>query len=232
VECFGGSGHEKAASAVIKDGDVQSIQDQIRTEIQKRVDKPSLIRDIMSFPVKTVYPETTMEDVGKILLKYGHTGVPVVDHGRLVGVISRRDVDKALKHGLQHAPVKGFMTRDVVTVGPDLGWEEVQKLMVLHDIGRLPVVENGELVGIVSRSDVLRLIYGGAVPTTSLLARERSLARREDTIKLINQLPTEIKVVLDIIKETAGDWIIQFIWLEVCQGFAVGSPDNRFGPRR
>lgn len=204
VECFGGSGHEKAASAVIKDGDVQSIQDQIRTEIQKRVDKPSLIRDIMSFPVKTVYPETTMEDVGKILLKYGHTGVPVVDHGRLVGVISRRDVDKALKHGLQHAPVKGFMTRDVVTVGPDLGWEEVQKLMVLHDIGRLPVVENGELVGIVSRSDVLRLIYGRAVPTTSLLARERSLARREDTIKLINQLPTEIKVVLDIIKETAG----------------------------
>lgn len=204
AEAFGGSGHEKAASAVIKDGDVQSIQAQVRTEIQKRAAKPSLIRDIMSFPVKTVYPETTMEDVGKILLKYGHTGVPVVDQGRLAGVISRRDVDKALKHGLQHAPVKGFMTRDVVTVGPDLGWEEVQRLMVLHDIGRIPVVENGELVGIVSRSDVLRLIYGRAVPTTSLLARERSLARREDTLKLIDQLPAEIRAVFNTIKETAA----------------------------
>ncbi|RNC28737.1 MAG: Multifunctional CCA protein [Candidatus Dichloromethanomonas elyunquensis] len=204
VGVFGGSGHEKAASAVIKEGDLHEVMGRLREEIQKRMARPSQIRDIMSFPVKTVYPDTTMEEVGKILLKYGHTGVPVVENDMLVGIISRRDVDKALKHGLQHAPAKGFMTKDVVTVNPDLAWEEVQKLMVFHDIGRLPVVENGHLVGIVSRSDILRLIYGRAVPTTSLLARERSLARREDTLALINNLPEDLKSALIIIKDVAA----------------------------
>ncbi len=205
VEIFGGSGHEKAASAVIKDGDIQVILDNIREEIRKRVESPSLVKDIMSFPVKTVSPETTMQEVGKTLLKYGHTGVPVVMNDQLVGVISRRDVDKALKHGLQHAPVKGFMTKDAITVKPDLSWEEVQRLMVVHDIGRLPVVEDGQLVGIVSRSDVLRLIYGRAVPTTSHLVRERSQARREDTLELLEQLPGELKKVIIAIKEAAAE---------------------------
>ncbi|NLI90880.1 MAG: CBS domain-containing protein [Peptococcaceae bacterium] len=206
VEIFGGSGHEKAASAVVKERDIQDVIRQIREEIRKRIEKPSLIRDIMSFPVKTVFPDMTMEEVGKILLKYGHTGVPVVDNDdRLVGIISRRDVDKALKHGLQHAPAKGFMTKDVVTVSPDLSWEEVQKKMVLHDIGRLPVVENGQLVGIVSRSDILRLIYGRAVPTTTMLARERSMARREEILALINKLPEEIKTALETIKDVSAE---------------------------
>ncbi len=189
----------------MKEKDVHEVISLLKNEIQKRVEKPNLIRDIMSFPVKTVFPDTTMEEVGNILLRYGHTGVPVVEQGQLVGVISRRDVDKALKHGLQHAPVKGFMTKDVVTVHPDLGWEEVQKLMVLYDIGRIPVVEDGQLVGIVSRSDVLRLIYGGAVPTTSDLARERSLARREDTLSLIDQLPGDIKHILGRVREVASE---------------------------
>lgn len=203
VQVFGGAGHEKAASAVIKASDVHSIIARLKDEILQRVEKPNLVRDIMSFPVKTVFPDTTMEEVSEILLKYGHTGVPVVEDETLVGVISRRDVDKALKHGLQHAPVKGFMTKEVVSVSPDLSWEEVQEKMVLHDIGRLPVVENGGLVGIVSRSDVLRLVYGSAIPTTSELARERSLARREDILALIDQLPAEMRHLLEVVREVA-----------------------------
>jgi tRNA nucleotidyltransferase (CCA-adding enzyme) len=204
VGIFGGAGHEKAASAVVKDREISDVLNDLREEIRQRVERPSLIRDIMSYPVKTVFPDTTMAEAGKILLKYGHTGVPVVEGDQLAGIISRRDVDKALKHGLKHAPVKGFMTKDVVTVNPDLYWEEAQKLMVLHDIGRLPVVENGRLAGIVSRSDILRLIYGRAVPTTNLLARERSMARREDTLALIDRLPGEVKAVLAVIKEAAA----------------------------
>lgn len=203
VQCFGGSGHEKAASAVLKDGNISSVINRLKVEILKRLEKPSLVKDIMSFPVKTVFPDTTMEEISKVLLKYGHTGVPVVENNTLVGVISRRDVDKALKHGLRHAPVKGFMTKEVVSVSPDQSWEEVQEIMVLHDIGRLPVVENGRLVGIVSRSDVLRLVYGSAVPTTSELVRERSLARREDILVLISQLPFEMQKLLKTIREVA-----------------------------
>lgn len=204
VQAFGGSGHAKAASAVIKGSDLPTVISRLKDEILSRVEKPGLVRDIMSYPVKTVFPDTSISEVGQLLLKYGHTGVPVVEDEKLAGVISRRDVDKALKHGLDHAPVKGFMTREVVSVDSDQSWEEAQKLMILHDIGRLPVVENGRLVGIISRSDVLPLVYGSVLPTSDELARERSMARREEILNLIDQLPESIKRVLNVIREAAS----------------------------
>ena len=51
----------------------------------------------------TSHPEATMEEVGQAMLRYGHGGLPVLDDGCLVGIISRRDVDKSIHHGLAHA---------------------------------------------------------------------------------------------------------------------------------
>ena len=214
IQLFGGAGHERAASATIKDAELPDILKQLRSAIQSRAKRPHLVRDIMSFPVKTVSPETRLGEVEQILLRYGHTGVPVTDNKNLVGIISRRDVDKAIKHGLKHAPVKGFMTTKVATVDADVPWDEVQRLMVQHDIGRLPVVEEGNLVGIVSRSDVLRLVHGGSVPIETQLARERSAAIRQDILDLIEQLPQEVQVLLEAVRDTAEE--------EECSVYIVG----------
>ncbi|SHI16791.1 CBS domain-containing protein [Desulfosporosinus lacus] len=214
VQLFGGAGHERAASATIKDAELPDILKQLRSAIQSRAKRPHLVRDIMSFPVKTVSPETRLGEVEQILLRYGHTGVPVTEDKNLVGIISRRDVDKAIKHGLQHAPVKGFMTTKVATVEADVPWDEVQRLMVQHDIGRLPVVEDGNLVGIVSRSDVLRLVHGGSVPIETQLARERSIAMRQDILDLIERLPKEVQNLLEAVSETAEE--------EECSVYIVG----------
>jgi len=204
VEVFGGAGHTKAASAVVREGEIKPILERLKTEIRLRVEKPHQIRDIMSYPVKTIFPETTIQEAANTLLRYGHTGVPVIKDNRLAGVISRRDIDKALKHGLQHAPVKGFMTKEVITVSPGQSWEEVQKLMVLHDIGRVPVLDQGELVGIVSRSDVLSLVYRSVVPTTADLVRQRGIARQEETLAQIRKLPECQLTVLEKAKEVAS----------------------------
>ena len=98
------------------------------------------------------------------MLRHGHTGMPVVDDDRMVGVISRRDVDKAILHNLGHAPVKGFMTTNVLSVGPDTSLAELQSMMVEHDIGRLPVIRQGAIIGIVSRTDILRTLHGHDYP--------------------------------------------------------------------
>ncbi|WP_434511922.1 CBS domain-containing protein [Desulfitobacterium sp. AusDCA] len=196
AQAFGGAGHAKAASATIKNMSVQEIVIKLQQEIKNRARSPHLVRDIMSYPVKTVNPETKLSEVEQILLRYGHTGVPVVEENTLVGIISRRDVEKGLKHGLEHAPVKGFMTKAVITVDANASWEEVQRLMVQHDIGRIPVIENAQLVGIVSRSDVLRLIYGSSVATETHLTRDRSLAMRQDILDLLENLPEEIKKLI------------------------------------
>ena len=205
VQLFGGAGHERAASATIKDAELSDVLKQLRLAIQSRAKRPHLVRDMMSFPVKTVSPETRLGEVERILLRYGHTGVPVTEDKSLVGIISRRDVDKAIKHGLKHAPVKGFMTTKVATVDVDAPWDEVQRLMVQHDIGRLPVVEDGNLVGIVSRSDVLRLVHGGSVPIEMQLVRERSAAMRQDILDLIERLPEEVQNLLEAVRDTAGE---------------------------
>lgn len=203
AQAFGGAGHNRAASATLKNASLDDIIKRLKTEVKNRSQRPQAIKDIMSYPVKTVHPETKLTEVQQILLKYGHTGVPVEQDKKLVGIISRRDVDKALKHGLEHAPVKGFMTKDVITVEARASWEEVQHLMVHYDIGRLPVLEEGQIVGIVSRSDILRLVHGSAVPTEVELMRDRSQAMREDILQLLHDLPKEINKLLSSVQRVA-----------------------------
>lgn len=114
----------------------------------------------MSSPVRTIRPDTTIEQAQRILFRYGHSGLSVVDEkDRLVGIVSRRDLDLALHHGFSDAPVKAYMTRNLKTITPDTPLSDIETLMVIYDLGRLPVVENGQLVGIVTRTDVLRQLY-------------------------------------------------------------------------
>ncbi|MHB1043181.1 MAG: CBS domain-containing protein [Eubacteriales bacterium] len=157
---LGGGGHAAAASATVKKVKVAEVAEILLASIRSRVRPPVTAAEIMSSPVKTVTPETLIEDAGSVMLRYGHTGLPVIKDGRVAGVISRRDVEKATHHGLGHAPVKGFMTSVPITVTPDTPASAVRELMIENDVGRLPVIKDGKLVGIVSRTDVLRTLHG------------------------------------------------------------------------
>ena len=160
VAQFGGGGHTRAASASIKNGNYLEIMETIKNLVTETL-KPSIYaKDIMSNPVKTVSSDTKIEEVAKIILRYGHTGLPVVKDGELIGIISRRDVDKATHHGLGHAPVKGFMSKNVITISQETSIEEIKNIMIEQDVGRLPVIEDGKIIGIVSRTDVLNYLHG------------------------------------------------------------------------
>ncbi|SHG98164.1 tRNA nucleotidyltransferase (CCA-adding enzyme) [Thermosyntropha lipolytica DSM 11003] len=166
---WGGRGHEKAASTVVKGKSVEEMLLLLEQRLKDSVLPGLTARDIMSSPVKTIPLTFTMEEAGKVMLRYGHTGMPVVDGDKMVGVISRRDVDKARMHNLGHAPVKAFMTTGVKWVTPDTPVAQVQKIMVENDIGRLPVIENGRLIGIVSRTDILRVLHGDEYPEDHMI---------------------------------------------------------------
>ena len=157
---FMGGGHKAAASATVKHAEVNEIAEKLVLTIQDKVKPPLAASDIMSSPVKTVHKGMSMTEAGQVMLRYGHSGLPVVEGDKLVGVISRRDVEKAGHHGLGHAPVKGFMTTNVIRVSSNMPVSEVQEIMIENDIGRVPVVQDGRLVGLVSRTDVLRTLHG------------------------------------------------------------------------
>jgi len=157
---WGGGGHPRAASANLHQVDPQATLDELVQQFKAQLPQPLTARELMSSPVRTVRPDITIDEAQRILLRYGHSGLSVVEaDGTLVGVISRRDIDIALHHGFSHAPVKGYMTSNLRTITPDTLLPEIEDLMVTYDIGRLPVLDRGQLVGIVTRTDVLRQLH-------------------------------------------------------------------------
>lgn len=156
---LGGGGRPEAASALVKGARPEGVEAWIRELLAQNGHASVQIFDIMSFPVFTVGPDETVEAVHTQLRERGHTGAPVMDGEKLVGVISVRDLVKLERPTQRSAPVKAFMKRDVITIDPEASISTALRLMVKHDIGRLPVLEEGRLVGIVTRSDLMLYYY-------------------------------------------------------------------------
>jgi tRNA nucleotidyltransferase (CCA-adding enzyme) len=206
LQGLGGRGHAKAASAIVKDIDLERIIEKILKEAECRAKPGLLARDIMSTPVKTLAGDISMEEAGKIMLRYGHTGMPVVEGERMIGMISRRDVEKAKIHELAHAPVKGFMTSGVLTASPDTPVNEIQKVMVEYDIGRLPIVEDGRIYGIVSRTDILRTLHGDQYPEDHAVLYSAAPLEQENCLELMqDRLPARILSTLRLAGQVAEE---------------------------
>lgn len=159
MHTLGGGGHIAAGSAVIKSGNPDEIEKRIITMIRGNQISSVLVGDLMSFPVFSVSPDILMEDVAQLLRKKGCTGVPVVENDEMVGIISRRDFKRLKKNKQIKSPVKAFMNRACITITPDQSPVDAARLMVKHDIGRLPVVQDGKVIGIITRSDTMRYFY-------------------------------------------------------------------------
>jgi len=159
MKALGGGGHPGAGSALLKSVSPDAVEELILSLISGNQISSIQISDIMSFPVVTVGADTTMQKTASILRDKGCTGVPVVDNDVLVGIISRRDFRKIRKESNLKSPVKAYMSRNLVTIEPGKSPMEASRLMVRHDVGRLPVVEDGRVIGIVTRSDAMLYFY-------------------------------------------------------------------------
>jgi tRNA nucleotidyltransferase (CCA-adding enzyme) len=157
-EAFGGGGHSSAGSARVKDADVATLRFRILELLDRILPRPLTAWDIMSFPVRAVTEDATVQEANAAMARYGHGGLVVYDRNRaLAGVITRKDTDRAVQHRLARQPVRRFMSRPVVTVTSDASLEDLRRTLVGRNIGRLPVVsDSGEVIGVVTRNDVIR----------------------------------------------------------------------------
>ena len=154
---FGGGGHSKAAAALVKGTDLDHIRTRLLQALEQEIEPPTLVREIMSTNVHTLDLNISVRDAAQLMRRYGHEGFPVVEGERLVGILTRRDVDRALHHRLGDMPVRNFLHTGPVYVRPQDSVDEVQRVMIEQDLGQVPVVEDGRFVGLVTRTDVIKL---------------------------------------------------------------------------
>lgn len=117
------------------------------------------VREIMTREPSTLAPASTIGEAATIMRQDDCGSVPIVDGGRLVGIITDRDIVVRVLAGGKDPKttrVSDAMTADPVTVGPDSSVDDAQKVMAEHQVRRLPVVEDGRLVGLVVIGQVAR----------------------------------------------------------------------------
>jgi len=126
------------------------------------------VSDLMTRRVVAATPEASCKEIDKKLLSGYFSGMPVVDKaGKVVGVVSEFDLIKAMKDqlGIANGTTADIMTKDPICLDENATVEEAVTLMTKHHFIRLPVVSDGKLVGVVSRSDILRAFVSDSFVT-------------------------------------------------------------------
>ncbi|MDY7040774.1 MAG: CBS domain-containing protein [Chloroflexota bacterium] len=154
---FGGGGHSRAAAALIRGQTLAEVKDRLLTLLEAHIQPVVTVGQIMSHGVHTLSPSNSIARAEEEAQRWGHEGFPVVDGERIVGVLTRREIDKALHHGLGNAAVSTYMHKGEVYVTPEDSVKHLQRVMMEHGLGQVPVVEDGVVTGIVTRTDLIEL---------------------------------------------------------------------------
>jgi acetoin utilization protein AcuB len=132
-----------------------------------------LVKDWMTCDPVTITSQTTLPEAHRLMKEQSIRHLPVVDNGKLVGIVTRGDIRAAepsdvtslsvfeLHYLLAKLSAKQFMTRDPVTVMPLTTIDHAAQIMLENKIGGLPVIERGKLVGIITESDIFRMLVLG-----------------------------------------------------------------------
>ncbi len=156
---LGGGGHAQAASAILR-AELGEARKLVISALEQAPQEPRRARDVMSTPPRSVEPEHSVRDAMALCQRHGQSGVFVTEGGHVVGSVSREDLDKAIAHGLAHAPVRGVMSGRAATTTEDATLSELRVLVTDAEDGRVAVVRDAELVGVVARVDLLRALEG------------------------------------------------------------------------
>jgi tRNA nucleotidyltransferase (CCA-adding enzyme) len=200
---FGGGGHKTASAAKITgELDEKTAFYRVKRICEEEIIPPPTVTSIMSQPVKNIDPETTVGEAQKYFHRFGHSGLPVVNNDRIIGIITRRDLDKVPLE-FYDKQVKRFMTSNIITIDPQASIVEARRLMMKRSVGRLPVVAEGKVVGIVTRSDVLKASFWHRGQDIGLYPPPTKLEKTQ-TKELFSRLPSNIKEMLVIFTDIAN----------------------------
>jgi len=177
---FDGGGHKRAAAALIRRRPLLAVREELLRLLPELVQPGATVAQVMSLGVQVLSPQETVADAAERMRRTGHEGYPVVADGDVIGLLTRRAVDRALQFKMAGAPVTQVMDAGSVTVESHDSLARLQQTMIQSGWGQIPVVKDGQLVGVATRTDLIAL--WGAPPQP---------ARRDDVIALLEQALSE-----------------------------------------
>jgi tRNA nucleotidyltransferase (CCA-adding enzyme) len=206
---FGGGGHASAAAATIKNMTLIEAEEKLVHLLHRYIRPRAIAGEIMSSPVIKVTPDVSINMAHDLLTRYNITVLPVVspepDNGdgqppAILGLISRRVVEKAIFHKLGYLPVSDYMTTEIATLPTTATLADIQELIIGHRQRLIPVVEKDRIVGVITRTDLLNLLVNDPahLPRNLLHEEEQpsTTRTRNLTSLMVEQLDRNIMVLL------------------------------------
>ncbi len=207
---FGGGGHKRASSALIREEGRSNanITEARLSEVTRRVIEtipqivtPSIkVSQMMSKNPLTLSPEISAVDAAELMKRYGFEGYPVVENKQLVGLLTRRNVDRAIAHKLNKT-AGDLMTAGSVSVYPDDPISKLKDRMATSGWGQVPVLDpdSNEIIGIVTRTDLI-----------STLNDDEELPTQNEIAGMLSEaLPPARQALLHAVADEAYDQGVQ-----------------------
>ncbi len=206
---FGGGGHKRAASALIradrhlsqaeKETQLKQVFDEMIAMLPEQVKPLITVRQIMSKKPLLLSPDMAAKDAAQLMQRYSFEGYPVVADGKILGLLNRRSVERALAHELD-VSVASLMDAGNIYIFPDDSLQKLQEVMSRTRWGQIPVVDpqSGNILGIVTRTDLIKT-----------LGEASDLPRRSDIITRLGQaVPPARLALIKAIAKQAHDAIV------------------------
>jgi tRNA nucleotidyltransferase (CCA-adding enzyme) len=185
---FNGGGHARASAALIKPASVPGVEPnhnpleqvyrQLIDILPGYVYPPVMISQIMSRDPHTISPKTSAQEAAQLMQRYGYEGFPVVQDEKLIGLLTRRAVDRANSHKI-NINAERLMESGVVSVCPGDSIDHLQEIMVSSGWGQIPVIdlETHKVIGIVTRTDLIKTLTNQAISPS-----QQNLAGKLETV--------------------------------------------------
>ena len=206
LEEFGGGGHPTAASATIKEQPLEVIEERLTGLLRSFAKPGKFASDIMTRPVITIGDDIIIDTAEDDMTRYGVNVLPVQSDGKYAGIITREEVEKAIFHGFKNKSVVDFMTTDAETATRYTPVREVETVMIEKNQRFMPVVEDGEIKGAITRTDILRSMYEDYLRRSMIKesrTEERVSVKKNLASMMKNRFPSEIYDKLKLAGKTA-----------------------------
>ncbi len=195
---FGGGGHGYAASATIKDKTLSQVRDELLALLYSHINPQLVAATLMSKPPVVIESDRSMSEATEVMTRFGLKGMPVVAPGtmRCVGLMERKITDKALSHGLGDAAVGVYMLADFARVAPEADLYQVMEIIIGKRQRLLPVISGDELLGVVTRTDLVNQMVDQAARISEVVLPDRKKERNIRPI-LRTRLPGSVIALLE-----------------------------------